>query len=62
MKILLKFLFFIFFIFYNYQFAYSAEKVAFLNIDIIFQKSNNGKLISKKLEDFKKKKIKKFKI
>ena len=52
-----KILFIFFFIFLNFKFAIAEEKVAFINIDLVFQNSIEGKDIAKKLEVFKKEKM-----
>ena len=44
-----------FFISFSFKYALAEEKIAFLNIDLIFQNSITGKNITKKLDDFKKK-------
>ena len=52
-----KILFIFFFIFLNFKFVIAEEKVAFINIDLVFQNSIEGKGIAKKLEVFKKEKM-----
>ena len=46
-----------FFISFSFKYALAEEKIAFLNIDLIFQNSITGKNITKKLDDFKKKNL-----
>ena len=58
MKKLIKLTFIFFCFYFNVQPAFSIEKFAFLNIDLVFQKSITGKNISKKLDDFKMEKLK----
>ena len=50
-----KILFIIFFVFLNFKFAIAEEKIAFINLDLVFQNSKEGKNIVQKLEEFKKK-------
>ena len=57
MKQYKKILFIFFFIFLNFKFVIAEEKVAFINIDLVFQNSIEGKGIAKKLEVFKKEKM-----
>ena len=52
-----KIIFIFFFIFLNFKFVIAEEKVAFINIDLVFQNSIEGKGIAKKLEVFKKEKM-----
>ncbi len=52
-----KILFIIFFVFLNFKFAIAEEKIAFINLDLVFQNSKDGKNIVQKLEEFKKKKL-----
>ena len=51
-----------FFIFFSFKYACAEEKIAFLNIDLIFQNSITGKNITKKLDDFKKKNLNSLKL
>ncbi len=57
MKKFIKLTIIFFYFYFNSQSAFSIEKFAFLNIDLVFQKSITGKKISKKLDDFKKEKL-----
>ena len=47
---------------FYFQLSHANEKIAFINIDIIFNNSLTGKKISKNLEDFKNKNLKKLKV
>ena len=52
-----KILFIFLFIFLNFKFVIAEEKVAFINIDLVFQNSIEGKDIAKKIDAFKKEKM-----
>lgn len=47
---------------FYFQLSHADEKIAFINIDTIFNNSLTGKKISKNLEDFKNKNLKKLKV
>ena len=61
MKIL-RIIILIFTTLFYFQLSHANEKIAFINIDIIFNNSLTGKKISKNLEDFKNKNLKKLKV
>ena len=52
-----KILFIFLFIFLNFKFVIAEEKIAFINIDLVFQNSIEGKDIAKKIDAFKKEKM-----
>jgi len=47
---------------FYFQLSHANEKIAFINIDTIFNNSLTGKKISKNLENFKNKNLKKLKV
>ena len=53
----LNFLFFFLLFIYNISPVYSSEKVAFINLDLLIQKSEIGKLTLKNISDMDKKNI-----
>lgn len=53
----LNLLFFFLFLIYNITSAHSSEKVAFINLDLLIQKSEIGKLTLKNISDMDKKNI-----
>ena len=61
MKIL-RIIILIFTTLFYFQLSHADEKIAFINIDTIFNNSLTGKKISKNLEDFKNKNLKKLKV
>ena len=52
----------IFLTFFCFQLSKANEKIAFINIDIIFQNSITGKKITQNLNDFKKKNLDELKL
>ena len=51
------FLFVLICFFFNFQIISASEKLAFLNIDLVFQNSITGKNIAKNLQNYKKKNL-----
>ena len=51
------FLFIFICFFFNFQITSASEKLAYLNIDLVFQNSITGKNIAKNLENYKKKNL-----